>query len=280
MPQPLQVQFFRGETATRSREPRLRAWLALSPQAISAGRLMAAIVAPAQLVRQATGPPLVPTTARSPARPLTAHQPSQRRPSSSTRIRIPSPTSPTPTQLTRAKASLPRRSANAPPRGTQLHQRCVVYAYTSRGAQRCFAGSSASTPSHTDPSACSAPRRGSVVVVGVHTSRRVASEPLSALARSSSELTSSRRTRKARPTRTAGRAPLSIQLRIVCAVTWNCSATWGTVRSCGGELGKAAEARAPRGRRCCLSGRQTLGRSRSDAPRRHERYARRIPGDR
>jgi hypothetical protein len=29
-------------------------------------------------------------------------------------------------------------------------------------------------------------------------------------------------------------------LRIVCAVTWNSSATWGTVRSCSGELGKAS----------------------------------------
>jgi len=50
---------------------------------------------------------------------------------------------------------------------------------------------------------------GRLVVVGVQTSRRVAREPLSALARWRSASTSSPRTRNARPTRTAGRTPWS-----------------------------------------------------------------------
>ena len=75
-------------------------------------------------------------------------------------------------------------------------------------------------------------RRGSVVVVGSQRSRRVASELLSALARSSRASTSSGRMRNARPTRTAGSVPWSTQLRIVCAVTWNRAATSGTVSSC------------------------------------------------
>ena len=97
--------------------------------------------------------------------------------------------------------------------------------FTRRAAQRRMAWSSVSAPTHTDPGARCSLFRGRVVVVGVHTSRRVASEPLSAVDRSRSASTSSLRTRKARPMRTAGSTPASIQLRIVCAVTWNCSAT-------------------------------------------------------
>jgi len=130
------------------------------------------------------------------------------------------------------KASLPLSSANAPPRGTQLHQTVRrLPVYTRRAAQRRLTGSSVSPPSHTDASVGRSCFRGRLVVVGVQTSRRVASELLSARARSRSASTSSLRTRKARPTRTAGSAPPSIQLRIVCAVTWNCSATCGTVSS-------------------------------------------------
>jgi hypothetical protein len=101
-----------------------------------------------------------------------------------------------------------------------------------REPQRRFAGSSVSSSSHTDPGVRRSSLRGRVVSVGVQTLRLVARELLAALARSRSASTSSRRTRKARPTRSAGSTPRSIQLRIVCAVTWYSSATWGTVRSC------------------------------------------------
>ena len=84
---------------------------------------------------------------------------------------------------------------------------------------RLTAGRSPTSLSQTDRCPAGPRRCGSVVVAGSHSERRVASELLSALARSSSASTSSLRTRNARPTRTAGSVPWSIQLRIVCAVT-------------------------------------------------------------
>ena len=97
----------------------------------------------------------------------------------------------------------------------------------------------ASPPSPTDAGAWALPALGRLLVFGAQMSRRVASELLSALARSSSASTSSLRMRYARPMRTAGSTPWSIQLRIVCAVTWKRPATSGTVSSCSRERDKA-----------------------------------------
>jgi hypothetical protein len=62
-------------------------------------------------------------------------------------------------------------------------------------------------------------RIGMRVAFALQTSRWLACESLSALARSKSASTSERRKRNWRPTRIAGSVPESIQLRIVCEVT-------------------------------------------------------------
>jgi len=142
-----------------------------------------------------------------------------------------SSTAPRP-EPTRSRSRRPMRRLPRP-RGTLLRRLSVRTARAgfcrahghAHGARRSVAygrlsaGRSVSVSSQTDRRPAGPRRCGSVVVLGSHSERRVASELLSALARSSSASTSSRRTRNARPTRTAGSVPWSIQLRIVCAVT-------------------------------------------------------------
>ena len=144
--------------------------------------------------------------------------------------------------------------------------------------ERLIAGGSGPVSSQTDRGAPGPRRCGSVVVAGSHSERRGASE----YCRRSPAQAAPRRprcARNARPTRTAGSVPWSIQSRIVCAVP-------GTRRRPAGPSGKLSISASQTSQSVCpipagvvLPVSETSARHRRGRERRARDQRRQLPGD-